>query len=451
MSLFGKKTRIPGLKSGKTRQYLTLGAILVALYMGLYLIFATSSTPKTEAIAKDAISTTHIRAAGEQVDPRDRWIGDAGTRVAEQERRLTSTEEQTRVLLERFTRLEADLRNRGATPPMPTRTPVQADPEPEPAEQAPAATEIAPPEPVSAPSSFPPATPGQAASALSGGSTLLPNWVQSASRPPPPPEPVRALGHARLTRTEVVEEGGTAPRGARSTNSVSSGRSTPAPRDTAKTFLPIGFAKAELMGGIDAPTGAQAQQNPLPVMLRIVDLGILPNHFRANVRDCFVVGAGYGDIAAERAYIRIETLSCIRHDGQALEVKAHGSVFDETGMLGVRGHVRNKQGQILANALLAGIVSGIGQGIQYQNTTSTVTPVGNTVIQPNAGNEFRAGMASGVGKALDRLANYYITLAEKIFPVIEVQARRQVDIAFTKGIALDIPLPDLAFGEFYED
>lgn len=446
MSLFGKKTRIPGLKSGKTRQYLTLGAVLVALYLGLYLIFATSSTPKTETIAKDAISTTHIRAAGEQVDPRDRWIGDAGARVAEQERRLTSTEEQTRVLLERFTRLEADLRYRSATAPTPT--PVQTAPEPEPEPQVTVATQTTPPDPISAPSSFPPATPGQAASALSGGSALLPNWVQGASRTPPPPEPVRALGHARLTPPQAVQGEGAATRTA---HAASTPGSTQAPRDTAKTFLPIGFAKAELMGGIDAPTGAQAQQNPLPVMLRIVDLGILPNHFRANVRDCFVVGAGYGDIAAERAYIRIETLSCIRHDGQALEVKAHGSVFDETGMLGVRGHVRNKQGQILANALLAGIVSGIGQGIQYQNTTSTVTPVGNTVIQPNAGNEFRAGMASGVGKALDRLANYYITLAEKIFPVIEVQARRQVDIAFTKGIALDIPLPDLAFGEFYED
>ena len=46
----------------------------------------------------------------------------------------------------------------------------------------------------------------------------------------------------------------------------------------------------------------------------------------------------------------------------------------------------------------------------------------------------------GVGKALDRLAQYYITLAEKVFPVIEVDAGRTVDVVLTQGIALEVPL-----------
>jgi conjugal transfer pilus assembly protein TraB len=41
-----------------------------------------------------------------------------------------------------------------------------------------------------------------------------------------------------------------------------------------------------------------------------------------------------------------------------------------------------------------------------------------------------------VGRALDRLAQYYITLAEKVFPVIEVDAGRTVDVVLTQGIAL---------------
>ena len=41
-----------------------------------------------------------------------------------------------------------------------------------------------------------------------------------------------------------------------------------------------------------------------------------------------------------------------------------------------------------------------------------------------------------MGKALDRLAQYYITLAEKVFPVIEIDAGRTVDVVLTQGIAL---------------
>ena len=46
-------------------------------------------------------------------------------------------------------------------------------------------------------------------------------------------------------------------------------------------------------------------------------------------------------------------------------------------------------------------------------------------------------MGAGIGRALDRLAQYYITLAEKIFPVIEVDAGRLVDVVITQGAAIE--------------
>jgi conjugal transfer pilus assembly protein TraB len=58
-----------------------------------------------------------------------------------------------------------------------------------------------------------------------------------------------------------------------------------------------------------------------------------------------------------------------------------------------------------------------------------------------AGSEaYRAGLGSGVGKALDRLAQYYIKLAENTFPVIEVDAGREVDVVITKGVRIDVPM-----------
>ena len=41
---------------------------------------------------------------------------------------------------------------------------------------------------------------------------------------------------------------------------------------------------------------------------------------------------------------------------------------------------------------------------------------------------------------MNRLANYYISLAEKVFPVIEIDAGRMVDVVLTKGVVIDASL-----------
>ena len=109
--------------------------------------------------------------------------------------------------------------------------------------------------------------------------------------------------------------------------------------------MPVSFTRGTLLGGLDAPTGGQSQSNPHPVLIRLSDNSVLPNRFRGEYRDCFVVAAGYGDISAERAYLRTESLSCVRADGAALEVRIQGSVYGEDGKVGMRGRLVTKQGQ----------------------------------------------------------------------------------------------------------
>jgi conjugal transfer pilus assembly protein TraB len=48
-----------------------------------------------------------------------------------------------------------------------------------------------------------------------------------------------------------------------------------------------------------------------------------------------------------------------------------------------------------------------------------------------------AGLGAGVSSALDRLADYYIRLAEQVFPVIEIDAGREIDVVITKGVVVD--------------
>ena len=86
-------------------------------------------------------------------------------------------------------------------------------------------------------------------------------------------------------------------------------------------------------------------------------------------------------------------------------------------------------------ALLAGVASGIGHAFTQSSTTLSVSPLGTT-SSVDPGKQLEAGLGTGVGKALDRLAQYYISLAEKVFPVIEVDAGRSVDVVLTQGVAL---------------
>ena len=67
------------------------------------------------------------------------------------------------------------------------------------------------------------------------------------------------------------------------------------------------------------------------MLIRLSDNSVLPNRFRGEYRDCFVVAAGYGDISAERAYLRTESLSCVRADGAAVPVLRGWIPYDPTG------------------------------------------------------------------------------------------------------------------------
>jgi conjugal transfer pilus assembly protein TraB len=419
--------------SPRQRQYATLAAILVGGVGLLWAIFALTDTrlpatdPKNSNSGLPAtVTNIGVMPPGQQVNPVDQWVGNAGRKLAQYE---NEREEQTRLnkdrqafesrTMQRFAELEQKLTSASqaaATPPAPNPGSMPTAPaQPMPAMPPAASLPPVPPPPKASPAgTLPLGEPGM---------------------PPTNPEPSAPV----LTRISLVDRD--RPRtSAAAAVTDSPANSTPEAK-TVSTFLPVSFTRGTLLGGLDAPTGGQSQSNPQPVLIRLSDNSVLPNQFRGEYRDCFVIAAGYGDISSERAYLRTENLSCVRSDGATLEVKIQGSVYGEDGKVGMRGRLVTKQGQMLANALLAGVVSGIGQGVSTSSTTYSTSALGT--IANNGGNNadaYRAGLGSGVGKALDRLAQYYIKLAENTFPVIEVDAGREIDVVITKGVRIDVPM-----------
>lgn len=197
-------------------------------------------------------------------------------------------------------------------------------------------------------------------------------------------------------------------------------------------FIPAGsFVRVAMLNGVDAPTGGQAQSNPLPVALHVLDTANMANKYKLNIKDCRFIAAAWGDLSSERGMARTDTLTCIIN-GETVEMPVKGQVIGEDGKAGIRGRLVTKQGQVLANALLAGIASGIGKAFQQSATTQSVSALGATsTIAP--GDVGRAAIGSGVGNAGTALEQYYLKAADKLFPVIEIDGGRTVEVLITKG------------------
>ncbi len=129
---------------------------------------------------------------------------------------------------------------------------------------------------------------------------------------------------------------------------------------------------------------------------------------------------GYGDLASERAYLRTEAITCIREDG-AIEVPLDAYAVGEDGKVGVRGRLVSKQGQVIGEAMLASFAEGLSQVFGRVPVPVVATTGGTTqpFQQAFSGQAMQAGAVKGVGSALDRLANYFLDMAEEMFPVIE--------------------------------
>jgi conjugal transfer pilus assembly protein TraB len=204
-------------------------------------------------------------------------------------------------------------------------------------------------------------------------------------------------------------------------------------------LIPAGsLLRGVLLSGMDAPTGRAARRDPYPALARLSQEAILPNRFRADVRECFLVLAGYGDLGSERAYLRAETLACVREDGGAIEVPLDAYATGEDGKVGVRGRVVSKQGKVLAQAMMAAFVEGFSKLFATVPVTTVATSGGGTLpFQSVLSAQAVQGAAiSGAGSALDRLAGYYLDLAEELFPVIEIDAGRSVEFVLNRGATL---------------
>lgn len=204
-------------------------------------------------------------------------------------------------------------------------------------------------------------------------------------------------------------------------------------------YLPSGsIIRGVLLNGVDAPTGRAALKDPVPILARIKHEAILPNRYRADVKECFVILDAIGDLPSERVMMRTSSLSCVRKDKSVIDMSLKAYAIGEDGRAGLRGTVISKQGAILAKALVAGFAEGAANAFGGNN---------QLVGQPNQegnvdiGRSGRYGVMGGASSALDRVAAYYLDLADQMHPVIEIDSARRVSLVVLQGSQVGGPQP----------
>jgi len=177
---------------------------------------------------------------------------------------------------------------------------------------------------------------------------------------------------------------------------------------------------ATILSGLAAETMDGGKNEPAPVLLRINNLAFLPNRVKANLKGCFVIAEGHGKLSDERVHLRVVNLACLSKKGSAvIDQKIKGFVVDSDGKIGLRGEVVSKFGAMIGRSLIAGLFGGLGDSIQAQTQTQSISALGttNTIDTDKV---WQAGIGGGLSTASHEIQKFYMELARQTLPVIEV-------------------------------
>ena len=84
---------------------------------------------------------------------------------------------------------------------------------------------------------------------------------------------------------------------------------------------------------------------------------------RVEIAGCTVTGAAHGDLSSEKVYARLRTMTCAGPDPDTVIETDVAGFAAGSGKAGVRGPVVSREGALVEKAFLAGVVSGMGQGV----------------------------------------------------------------------------------------
>lgn len=197
--------------------------------------------------------------------------------------------------------------------------------------------------------------------------------------------------------------------------------------------LSTGLSQAYMITGAYAPAFSEGESDPLPVLFEAEGQIIQPNDHLGSADKCFLIGSAKGNMNSQTAEIKLVKLSCLFQSGTyRLEADIKGWIIGENGMPGVSGELLHKNGAWLARTFIAGFLETFSEAFASNNTT-TINFGGPANTASSVSENAKSAAAGGLSNVFSKLGEYYLKMAEQIFPVIEVRGGRTVDLFLVGG------------------
>ena len=198
------------------------------------------------------------------------------------------------------------------------------------------------------------------------------------------------------------------------------------------------YARCVLVGSTTVSAGIGSSSNPQPVLLRLTDMGNLPNRVKGFLKDAMVIGAAYGELSSESVVIRLERIVKIDEKrGIGIDIPLEGYVAGENGDSRIRGIVIDRAGAVVRTAAVGGFFSGMADYLTAGSRQSVTFEPNSGLAQfsPQGGSKMlQQGASKGIGNAVEKYADFYIKRAEQLQPVIKIDGGRKLTVVFTKSV-----------------
>lgn len=208
-----------------------------------------------------------------------------------------------------------------------------------------------------------------------------------------------------------------------------------------ENYIPAGsYVTASVISGVDASVGVNSQSEPKPALFRVKGKAISAIYKgkpqEIDVDGCMITGAASGELSSEKVFVRLLKMSCSREEGKVFETSVKGYVAG-IGKTGIRGDVVSREGDFVFKSFLAGISTGVGNGLAQKFANPIALPSGTATQKASTRDILGSGVGKGIENSSQNLSDYLIKRAEQYQPVISIPSGIDVEIVFNEGVHLD--------------
>jgi hypothetical protein len=210
-----------------------------------------------------------------------------------------------------------------------------------------------------------------------------------------------------------------------------------------RVYIPTGsVVEGETLHVIPAPVERGTLPLP-PVLVKLKGEAVTANGFSVPLNGCYMVGKAQGDwnfIGGKeftRAEVQLNKLVCVLGNGKVIEKKVNAFVVDrETGMNGLTGKKMDVSGEQIAKFTALNTLSSFFSGLAQSYTETTTTQDGYTYERITKPAKY--ALFSSLSKSWEKFTKFYEKRLSKVYPVVLVPARKELEVIFLSGVDLGV-------------